>query len=339
MKQFKLLSIFAMAALLAASCGGKDAEGGNEKSERIEQVKVMKIDAREISRKINISSTLQGYETVKVSPSLQGIIEKIYVEIGDKVNKGDMLVRMDQNQLNTTKIAFANLEVELSRMKALRETGSVAQQALDQIQLTYDQTKANLEFLEKNTFVRAPFSGVISAKSYEDGELYAGQPIVVLTQINRLKAVVSIPERYFPLVKERMPFDILSDIYPNDTFPADVEIVYPTIDPASHTFQAKLDIPNRAELLRPGMYVYTAMALANELVVVVPYQAVLKLQGSNERYIFLNDGGRAKRVEVTLGQRFDDLTEINANEPLDGKELIIVGQARLVDGSKLNIVK
>ncbi len=339
MKTLRFISILVLTALMAVSCGGSKEDASTETTERIEQVRVMQIEEHEIERVIDLSTTLQGYETLKVSPSLQGIIEKIYVEIGDEVNAGDMLVRMDQNQLNTAKIAFANLQVELERMKALRETGSIAQQALDQMQLSYDQTKQNIEFLEKNTFVTAPFSGVISVKSYEDGELYAGQPIVVLTQIKRLKTVVSIPERYFPIVQSGKDFQIFSDIYPRDTFQSKVEIVYPTIDPASHTFQAKLDIPNRSEKLRPGMYVHTTVSLGKATTVVVPYQAVLKLQGSNDRYVFLNESGVAKRVEVTLGQRFDDMTEIIADEPLDGKELIVTGQARLVDGVKLNIVE
>ncbi len=339
MKTIKGISLFIMAALTLAACGGKETKTTEETTERIEQVKVMKIDAQEIEREINVSSTLQGYETVKVSPSIQGIIEKIYVEIGDKVRADEMLVRMDQNQLNTSEIVFANLQVELDRMKKLRETGSVAQQALDQMQLSYDQTKQNIDFLQKNTFVKAPFSGVISAKNYEDGELYAGQPIVTLTQINRLKSVISVPERHFPIIKEGMAFNIFSDIYPNDTFPSKVEIIYPTIDPASHTFQVKLNVPNGKELLRPGMYIRTVVGLGKENAVVVPYQAVLKLQGSNERYIFLNNNGVAQRVTVELGQRFDDKTEIIANIPLNGKELIIAGQARLVDGIKLNVVK
>ena len=75
--------------------------------------------------------------------------------------------------------------------------------------------------------------------------------------------------------------------------------------------------------------------------IVVPYQSVLKLTGSNDRYVFVNDGGQARRVAVTLGQRFDDRIEIipvEANAMKAGDQLVITGQARLVDGDKLEIV-
>ena len=72
---------------------------------------------------------------------------------------------------------------------------------------------------------------------------------------------------------------------------------------------------------------------------VVPALAVLKLQGANNRYVFLNDNGKAKRVEVILGKRFDDQVELISDEIKEGDELITVGQARLVDGAPIQITK
>ncbi len=190
--------------------------------------------------------------------------------------------------------------------------------------------------------MKAQFAGVISAKNYEDGEMYTGQPILQLTQINRLKAVVNIPESYFPLVRQGMKVEVRSDIYPDQVFPATIEIVYPTVDASSHTFQVKLNIPNANEKIRPGMYVNARLALGEADAMVVPYQSVLKLTGSNDRYVFTNHDGKAHRVAVTLGQRYDDRIEVIPVVPGDlkeGDELVVVGQARLVDGCTLEIVK
>lgn len=306
--------------------------------ERVEQVSTMILQSRPVERMIQVSSNLQGYQTVNIAPSLQGKIEHIYVEVGDRMNEGDMLVMMDENQYKTTKLTLGNLTIEKQRMDALLESGSVSQQAYDQIKLSYDQTTESLEFLEKNTYVKAPFNGVISAKNYEDGELYAGQPIVVLTEINKLKTLIAIPETYFPLVKEGMKLTIKSEIYPDKTFPATIEVVYPTIDPSTHTFQCKVVIPNREELLRPGMYVTTTLGLGKEEVIAVPYQSVEKLVGANDRYVFLNNNGYAQRVAVTLGQRIDEDVEIIAPEIVPGAEYVYVGQHKLVDGVRLNVV-
>lgn len=324
--------------MVLIGCGSKETAATQEE-ERVEQVRTVILQPREIEREISVSTNLQGYLTQNVAPSLTGKIEHIYREVGNKVQKGDDLVRMDQTQYKTTKISMTNLEIEKNRVEQLLKSGSATQQQYDQIITQYNSTKEQLEFLETNTYVKAPFAGVISAKNYEDGELYGGQPILVLTQIDKLKALVAIPETYFPMFKEGMKLTLTSEIYPDRTFPATVEIVYPTVDPSSHTFQCKLQIPNGSNLLRPGMYVTTTIGLGRANAMVVPYQSVEKLVGANDRYVFIVEDGRAKRVAVTLGQRFDQDIEIISDEIKAGVEYVVTGQHKLVDGVKVNVVE
>lgn len=334
----KKIVLLMSAVVCLISCGGNEAQVATEQeAERVEVVSTMTLVPQTIERSIQISTNLQGYVTQNVAPSLTGNIERIYTEVGDKVRTGDMLVRMDQNQILTSKIQLANLEVELGRLETLLATKSVSQQTYDQTKVAYDQLVQNISFLETNTYVKAPFAGVISAKNYEDGELYAGQPILVLTQVDKLKALIAIPETYYPLVKEGMQLSVKSDIYPNEEFPASIEVVYPTVDPATHTFLCKVVIPNEKDQLRPGMYATTTLPLGQEDAIVVPYQSVEKLIGSNERFVFINDNGVAKRVTVKLGQRFDENVEIIAPEIKEGVEYIHVGQNKLVDGVKIDV--
>jgi RND family efflux transporter MFP subunit len=136
-----------------------------------------------------------------------------------------------------------------------------------------------------------------------------------------------------------MKLTLATEIYPGQTFPATVEVVYPTIDPSSHTFQCKIVIPNSRNLLRPGMYVTTTIGLGKANALIIPYQAVEKLVGANDRYVFVVEDGRAKRVAVTLGQRFDQDIEIIAPEIVPGVEVVTTGQHKLVDGVKVNVVK
>ncbi len=345
----KMNKIFRPTLLLVAvagitACGGKKEESptaATTTKKEAEKVNVLELKSERIAKTLELSATLAGYETMNISPSITGHIEHIYVEVGKRVSKGSMLVRMDQTQLNTTRINLASTKTELDRVTALKASGSVSEQVYDQTKAAYDQLVEAERFQSENTFVKAQFSGVISAKNYEDGEMYAGTPILTLTQINRLKAIINIPESYFPLVKQGMKLNVYSDIYPETAFPATIEIVYPTIDAATHTFQAKLNIPNSGEKIRPGMYVRTNLAIGEVDAIVVPYQSVLKLTGSNDRFVFVEDGGTARRVAVTLGQRFDDRIEIIPVTPGDIKEgdkLVVTGQARLVNGDKLEVL-
>ena len=333
----KKILILTLAALTLVACGKKTAT--TEQEERVEQVRTTVLHAQDIEREISVSANLQGYLTQNVAPSLTGKIEHIYCEVGDHKSKGQDLVRMDQTQYKTTKISLSNLEIEKNRIENLLRSGSATQQQYDQILAQYNSTKEQLDFLQTNTYVKAPFSGVISAKNYEDGELYSGQPILVLTQLDKLKALVAIPETYFPLFKAGMKLTLTSEIYPDKVFPATVEVVYPTIDASSHTFQVKIVVPNSKNLLRPGMYITTTIGLGKAKAIVAPYQAVEKLVGANDRYVFINDNGRAKRVSVELGQRFDQNIEIIAPEIVDGVEMVTTGQHKLVDGVKINVVE
>ena len=134
-----------------------------------------------------------------------------------------------------------------------------------------------------------------------------------------------------------MEVELHSNIYPDRTFKGKVSIVYPTIDPASRTFTVEIQVPNNKEELRPGMYTTLAFEVGADEGLIVPSIAVLKLQGANNRYVFLNKDGVAKRVEVTLGKRFEDQVEILSPEIRPGDELVVAGQGRLVDGSLLDI--
>lgn len=329
---FKCVAVLTgVISLVACTKETTDAE-----VEKIEQVAVQKIEMKQIDRVIELPTTLQGYETMNISSTVSGIIDHIFVEVGDKVSKGQLLVRMDPTQYTTYKLQYANLGVEMGRMEALKEAGSISQQAYDQTKVQYDQLGETLALYEKNTFVKAEYAGVISAKNFENGELCAGQPILTLTQINVLKAYINIPEAYFPKLKVGMPLTLVSDIYPDKVFPATVEIVYPTIDASAHTFTVKVKIPNAAELLRPGMYVKTTIPVGKASTLVVPYQAVLKLIGSNNRYIFIKDGDKARRVDVELGQRFDKYVEI-IGDVKEGDEIVTMGQSRLIDGCTIAV--
>lgn len=326
-------------SVLFAGCGGDKTENKAEEVKRVEKVRTEVVASQNIERVIECTAVLEGYETMNVSPSMTGLIEKRYKDVGDRVSTGDLLVRMDQTQLKQAKLSLANLETEMKRMDALLAGGNVTQQAYDQTKLAYNQAKEQYDFLNNNTFFKATFPGVVSARNYENGELYNGaRPILTVVQINVLKAIINVPEAYFPKVRQGMKLDIVSDLYPDRVFPSVIEVIYPTIDSNTHTFQCKVRIPNGSMKLRPGMYIHTSVPAGKEKVLVVPFQSVLKLSGSNERYIFLNEDGKAKRVTVEIGQRFDHYLEVFSEDIKEGAQVVTQGQTRLVDGVDIEVI-
>ncbi|MDD5997496.1 MAG: efflux RND transporter periplasmic adaptor subunit [Paludibacteraceae bacterium] len=339
--------IFLAAGMIAlSSCGKKDNNKAAGESAAVvdsveaQLVRTGLVEKRKIERKLQCTAVLDGWETVAVSPSVTGIIEKINKEIGDRVSAGEVVVRMDQTQLNQAKLAYANVSTEMQRMEALLAGGNTTQQQYDALKLQLDQAKQNLDFLQKNTYFKAECTGVIAEKNYESGELYNGaRPIYTIKQVNVLKALVSIPESYIPAIKKGQKMNFTSDIYPGKEFSGIIDVVYPTVDASTHTFQVKVKIPNGSNTLRPGMYVKTVLGVGKAETMLVPYMSVLKLVGSNNRYMFtVQPDGKAKRVDVTLGDRFDDMVEIISDEIKPGDIIVTSGQARLVDGCDIKII-
>jgi RND family efflux transporter MFP subunit len=311
-----------------------------------EVVEVMKLKKQQIEHSIEYTSNLTAFEEIHLSTSSPAKIEKIYVEIGDKVKKGELLVQMDRTRLHQAIIQLKTLETNLSRLDTLIKTNTISQQQYDQVKTEYDLAKSNVEFLEENTRLRAPFNGTITGKYYEDGEFYSGTPntqagkaaIISIMQINPLKAIVDVSEQYFPDIHKSLKADVFCDIYPGEVFKGRVYRVHPVIDEMSRTFQVEVSIPNKGEKLRPGMYARVDIYLGKTEALVVPAIAVLKMQGSNVKYVFLNNQGKARMVEVTIGKRYDDQLQVISDELHEGDELVITGQSKLVDEVPIQIV-
>lgn len=340
-----ILSTIAL-AMLAGCSGNKDKASQTDVEEAI-PVKVLKMEKTDIAKTLDYAANLEADKQVFYAPAATGRIENIYVEVGDRIKKGQLLVEMDKTQLHQAEVQLQNLETEYNRAVQLNKTGSISKQAYDAAVTQYEVAKSNVDFLKENTRMEAPFDGIVTGKYFENKELYTGAAfggatkpsIIAIEKINPMKAYVNLSEQYYLTVKPGTKIQLKSNIYPDQVFEGTVSIVYPAIDPASRTFTVEIKIPNKDEALRPGMYGTIDFFIGNTETMVAPAIAVLKLQGSNDRYVFLNKDGKAKRVAVKLGRRFEDQVELISNEIHEGDELVVVGQGRLVDGSPLSISK
>ena len=354
MKYFNSIMTVMITGLLLTSCSSKDknkATSPTSPATPAEKaaipVKVMALSKTKISRTIDYTATILPFEEVNMAPSTPGRIEKIYVEVGDRINKGDKLFLMDRTQLFQLKLQLSNLEKDLNRIDTLLRSGSAKQQQYDQMKTQYDVTKKNVEFMEQNTLLKAPFTGIVTGKYFENGEIYSGSPttqsgrsaVVTVQQVNPLKVDVNISEQYFPLIKNGMKANITADVYKNEAFIGSVFRIYPTINSATRSFITEVALPNRNDLLKPGMFVRVSMDLGEVETFVVPANTVLVQEGTNIRFVFVARTHTAERIEVTIGKRFDDQLEVISSNIKEGDMLIIEGQAKLINGDKIEITK
>jgi RND family efflux transporter MFP subunit len=349
--QVNKLLLFALVGITVASCGGKksDVKAGENQADSTaivkEKVEVMSISAQTIERTAEYPSTLNPFEDNYMVSAAPGRIEKIYVNVGDRVSKGQLLVQMDRTQLIQAEVQLQTLKTDYKRLDTLVKLGSIAQQQYDQLKAQYEVAQTNVDFLKENTQLRAPFAGVIAGKYFEDGEMYSGTPntaagksaVVYLAQTDVLKAVVNVPEQYYPQIKMGMTVHINADVYPGESFEGKVYRIYPIVDATTHSIQLEISVPSKGKLL-PGMFSRVTFELGQVNAIVVPAGAVLKLQGSNDRYIFVVENNKAKRIAVQLGKRYDELVELVSNEVKQGDLLVVSGQARLFDNMQVEIV-
>ncbi|HNZ68782.1 MAG: efflux RND transporter periplasmic adaptor subunit [Bacteroidota bacterium] len=347
----KSVLLSAMVLIILSACsGGKEKTTGMEKAasgpSKTEIVKVMQLEMQKISHAVEYTATLQGYEEVHLAPAAPGRIEAIYVEEGSRVLRGQVLVQMDRTQLHQAEIQMRTLATDFARLDTLQKVGSIPQQQYDQLKAQYEIARSNVEFLTGNTRLKAPFSGIISGKYFEAGEMYSGAPvapvgkaaILSLVQIDRLKVIVPVSEKYYPQIQTGMNAKISVDIYPGQEFSGKVVRIFPTIDPASHTFSVEVVTPNSSAVLRPGMFARVSFDLGEVDAVVLPALAVLKMQGSNERYLFVEKDGKAERIPVSIGARFDDRIEVISDLLKPGDRVIVSGQSRLLHGVPVQVV-
>ena len=351
MKNRKFLHSFFIVGTISVvfACTSKNKETEQTNSSMLtgtEKVKILKAEKETVIRNIELTSALIPFEEVHLAPASPGRIDKITADISDFVKQGTVLAIMDQTQLKQAEVNLITIETDFKRLDTLKKSGSIAEQQYDQIKARYDVAKSTYDFLLKNTRLSAPFDGVISGKYFEDGEMYSGSPIpaigkaaiLSIVQINNLKAVVSLSAKYFPQISTRMKAEVMCDIYPGEKFTGEVYKIYPTIDKSTSTFQAEVRINNPGLKLRPGMFARTYLQFKSEQVVLAPTISILKQTGTNERYMFINENGVARKRVVKQGSIFDDKTEIlEGIQP--GEEIIVTGQSRLTDRTKISITK
>ena len=334
--------MIAGAVVAAAGCGNSGNKEAQQTATEVvvenPVVSVEQVHVREVPQIATYTSTVQAYVKNNIAPQMTGRITKINAEIGDFVKKGQILAEIDKAQLLQAQLQLQNKEVELQRLKSLYEAGGLSKSDLDAIELAYNVAKTQVDNLMENTILRSPIDGVVTARNYDAGDLYGmSAPIYTVEQIVPVKLLVGISESDYTKVKKGDAIEITADAIPGKVFYGKVEKIYPTIDPATRTFTVEVVVDNKYKTLRPGMFARVAVNFGSNNNVVVPDVAVVKQQGSGERFIYvLNEDGTVTYQKVVLGRRMG--AEYEVLEGLkDGARIVTGGQIRLKDGVKVTV--
>ena len=337
-KLFKTIT-YAGLALTIISCGGRKNDGGapGMEDDRTTLVSTAEAIITEVPQTEVYSSTVEAYAINNIAPQTGGRIQTIRADVGSFVGRGQELAIMDASQLDQTRLKLINDSTELSRLRSLFEEGGVSKSDYDAVEMAYNVSRRSYNNLLENTYLRSPISGVVTARNYDRGDLYSGQPIFVVQQITPVKLHVGISETDYTKVKLGNQVEITADALPGRTFTGEISKIYPTMDPATHTFVTEILVPNADRVLRPGMFARVKVEFGVNNSVVVPEEAVVKMQGTGQRCVYiLQLDSTVVSSPVKLGRHVDDRYEILEGLS-EGDVVTTKGSSSLRDGSKVRI--
>lgn len=323
-----------------SSCGGKKPEQTASAPALAPTVKVISAQKQLLSLDQNYSVTLQAFAVNNIAPQTAARISKINVEVGDFVKEGQVLAEMDPIQLEQAELQYINAGDELKRMRSLYEKGGISKSDFEAVELSYKVKKSSYENLLTNTILKSPLKGVVTARSYDRGDMYAmASPLFVVQQIDPMKALVAVSEKDYSFLKKGVKVEFAPEALPGKTFSGQVSRVYPTVDPATHTVLAEVLIPNAKYELRPGMYAGAKIIFGHDSRIVVPDTAVQKQQGSGRRTVFILEPDSTVSIRVVeigrhMGSSYEILSGIN-----EGEQVVVNGQSALRAGTKVEVIR
>ena len=339
MKRVNILLV-AAAAIVMMSCGQQDSNNQQQMVTENPKVTVATVNAEYVSQLQVYPTTIEADIVNNIAPQSAARISKIYVEIGDKVQAGQKLALMDEVNLEKARLQLINDSIEFGRIEQLHEIGATSNSDYEAMTLKYDVSKKTYKNLLENTVLKSPIAGVVTARNYDEGDMYAmTQPLFVVQKISPVKMLINIPESKYSQIKKGMEVDITTDAYGNQVFKGTVDLIYPTINSMTHTFPVEVKFNNKDLTLRPGMFARVTVNYGDNFRVVVPDRAVMKQVGSGEQYVYvLNADGTVTYTVVELGRRMGDRYEILKGVD-DNATVVITGQTKLKNGIAVEVVK
>lgn len=345
----KLLTILPilLTVSLLSSCG--ESETAKQESKEViisVPVEVAALSVGDISSKYTTTAILEAKEEAFVVPRASGIIEFIYVEEGDYVEKGQILAQIEPRRyhlnLDRAKADLVGLEKELAKINKVYNKKLVSDDTYDKLTAQYESAKATLSLAEldlKEATITAPISGFIAQRNAKVGNLsesFQRERMFHIVQQKELYGIVYLPEKELSKVHKDQPASLDLTAFNGKDIQAFVERISPVIDAKTGTFKVTLRVPNPNHILKSGMFAQVKLNYdTKHQAILLPRKALLAIDDSVN--VFVVKDGIATKQAVTVGYQEGELVEILTG--LTGNEhVVITGHQNLRDKAPVEIV-
>ena len=336
MKFKYIIPIFA--AAFVCSCG--DKKDASKAIDPVVEVKLATVSSESVPQTATYTATVESDLKNNISPNMSYRIERILVDVGDQVSKGQLLVQLDASSLNQLKLQIDNQKVEFNRISELYKVGGASKAEFDNAKMQIEVMESQYRQMSQNTQLFAPMSGVVTARNYDNGDMYAGTPILTIEKTNPVKVIMNVSEIHYKSIKKGQSVDLVLDSYEGENFTGKVTTISPSIDITTHTFPVEVTINNPQQKVRPGMFARVTVNYGSQSHVLVPDEALVKQIGAGDRYVYVYNAktSTVSYNKVELGKHIGTKYEILSGVE-DGQQVVIAGQARLAEGKKVKVVK
>lgn len=335
---------------LLAACGPEATEStaaeASQEPDKATFVEVQVVAPQDLDEYFTLPGTLEAWEDLTLAAEIAGPIDWVGPEEGELLKVGQTILTIDSvSQKANLESARVDAEVKratMERYQKLVDENLVSRQEYDNSVTIYEAAKQNYELariaLKKST-VKAPVAGVLDVRMVERGEyIKAGDPVALLVQVDKLKALVDVPEkdvRYFHKGEDvsviQAQIDTGEELFREGKL---VHLAYKA-DPLTRTYRAKIEVNNSDGQLRPGMIVRIE-ALRRNLwdAIAVPLYSVIDLDG--RKVVFIEDKGMARMRPVKVDRIIGDQVVIAEGLQINDR-LIVRGQQLLTDGARVKV--
>jgi RND family efflux transporter MFP subunit len=364
MKRNAYITIPAVAAMVIALVSCKPAKKDAVAAPAADEAAVVKtytVVRQRVAEKIAYSGTLEASKKTSITPEIGGKIARILVREGDSVKAGQVLAELETESIRLQlKQAEAGLAVaeagyndalkNKERMDRLIKENAVSEQQAEKVTLGYDAALAqrdqalaalNLAKYALNiSIMKAPFSGVISAKNAEVGDVinpmmggYSGASgVLTLMDFAKVKIVIDVAENDALRLRRGQPALLRVPSFPGREFPGEVTIANSTADAATKKFRVEALFDNAGGELRPGTFGEAVFEVSvQESTLAVPQKAVL-----DNNYVYLVQADKAVKRAVTLGLQNTIVVEVISGL-VEGDVVIVEGNYGLGDGAPVRV--
>lgn len=365
-KYYLVLSI--MSLLLIAGCSSQGPAGAmGGAPETTITVSVQEIELGSISETYYAVGTLRAEQEYQVTSDARGNVENIYVNEGDLVSPGDVLFAVDytddindlqisqkksEMSVELNRINMENILANYNRSQELFDAGVITQSDLEnaelsykQARLSYEQSQASLESItnqlksaNNGARVISSVSGTVGSIDINQGQSYSGATAMTIVDTNTIVVQTQVSDKIINKCEVGQQATIYIPSISENAFIGKVKSIGVTKDNLSGSYPVKIEIERQGMPLKVGMYAEVHLELErHDNAVIVPKQSILT--EDDVSYVFLADGDKAKRVEVTTnlvnGKNIEVIGNIKAGDLLiiEGHKFVNDGQAILIPGS------